>query len=53
MQQVVCGDRVLHHTKVGGALKQVLALTTGVLGANLLAVNALNREALFLIMSVN
>lgn len=46
VQQVVGRDRVLHHTEIGGALEQVLALTTGILGTDLLAIDALDRQAL-------
>ena len=48
MKQVVGGDGVLHDAEVGGTLKKVLALSAGVLGANLLAIDALYRETLYL-----
>jgi hypothetical protein len=47
VQQVVSGDRVLHHAEIGRAFEQMLALATSILRANLLAVNTLNRQTLF------
>jgi hypothetical protein len=46
MQEVIGRDRVFHDTKVGGAFQEVLALSAGVLRANLLAVDALHRQTL-------
>lgn len=47
MQQVVGGDGILHDTEVGWTFEQVLALPAGVLGADLLAVDALNGQTLW------
>lgn len=47
MEEVIRGDRVLHNTEVGRALQEMLALSTGILCAYLLAVNALHGETLF------
>ena len=52
MEQIVGGDRVLHHAEIGRAFEQMLALATSVLRANLLAVNALNGQTLFRTISL-
>ena len=41
MLKVIGGNRVFHDIEVGRALQQVLALSAGVLRANLLAIDAL------------
>ena len=52
MKQVVGGDGIFHDTEVGGTLQQVLALTAGVFGADLLAVDALHGQTLWIASQV-
>lgn len=47
MEQVVGGDRVLHHAEIGRTFEQMLSLATSVLRADLLAIDTLNGQALF------
>lgn len=46
MEEIVGRDGVFHDVKVGRTLQEMLALSTRVLGPNLLAVNTLDRETL-------
>ena len=48
MKQVVGGNRIFHDGEVGRALQQVLTLPAGVFGADLLAVDALHGQTLWL-----
>lgn len=52
MQEVVRRNGVLHDTEIGRTFQKMLALTTGIFGAHLLAVDALYREALEIHVSV-
>lgn len=52
MQEVIGRDRVFHDTKVGGAFQEVLALSAGVLRANLLAIDALHGQTLLELASI-
>lgn len=45
VEEVVGGDGVFHDVHVGGAFEEMLALAGGVFGADLVAVDALHREA--------
>lgn len=52
MEQIVGGDRVLHHAEICRTFEQMLSLATSVLRANLLAINTLNGQALFRTVSL-
>ena len=51
VKKIVGRNRVLHNTQVCGTLQQVLALATGVLGADLLTVDTLYRQTLYVTVS--
>lgn len=46
VKEVVRRDRVFHHTEIGGAFGEMLALSAGILRSNLLAVDALHGQTL-------
>ena len=46
VEEVVGGDGIFHQTEVRGTFEEMLSLSRGILCSNLLAVDALDREAL-------